>query len=988
MTFGEVHTTVDINGLSETIMSEAKIEKLKFKYFPAYAQFLLDNNLEEFAAKMLQLSREVNLPLLKLFKSYPEEQLIKLGIQNTRDSLTFCAANKGKELIEHSIKMWLNNEIPMISRDLIVADDITLVSFVRRKAFRDFLFLYTNDFIAYRNIMEEIDQFTTELETIFLNVLLNRQQGLYKQAQALAHIGNWVWDLQKNELIWSEELYNIYELEPGTEINREIIGSYNHPDDYIYVMQQMQLLAETHKPHDFFYRIILKDGREKILHAKGQLLVDVNNKPLQFFGTLQDVTVQKRFEKELMEKQNFIQKITHVTPSLIVTYNIQTGKYIFVNNALKKLLGYEPQEAMDKGIGFFMPLIHPDDLQSVTEKNAKAIEHANQSNADNETIVEFQYRLLHKNGEYRWFHTYGTIFGHDNHGKVEYVLNISVDVTHQYLLNKRLEEEKIAAQKYAEELRQSEDRYHRMTAEVQDYAILLLDKEGTIQNWNLGAEKIKGYKAEEIIGKNFRVFYTDEDRQNHRPDKLLKQAIETGKANDEGWRVRKDGTLFWGSIVITALHDENYDVIGFSKVTRDLTQRKISEDTMQEYAEELAKKNEELRRSEERYHRMIAEVQDYAILLLDKEGTIQNWNLGAEKIKGYKAEEIIGKNFRIFYTEEDRQNHRPDKLLKQAIETGKANDEGWRVRKDGTRFWGSIVITALHGENNAVIGLSKVTRDLTERKIAEEKLKKNAEELEYKNNELIKTNKELESFNYIASHDLQEPLHKIQIFSDAILSNDFENLSEKGKKYFNRMFNAANRMQQLIEDFLAFSRATSSNAKFEYADLNVLLREVLSTIHFAIEDSKAVIKSGALPSAYVIPFQFRQVLQNLISNSIKYRQQGSSPHITISAKKILTKNKSRNLKPNSEYLMLTITDEGIGFDQQYAKKIFELFQRLHTKEEYPGTGIGLAIVKKIIQNHHGVIRAKSSPGKGATFQIYIPLIRQVTKRVTAASEPG
>src|SRR4051794_6282759 len=296
MASSEVNVRVDVYGMPPTV-SQVSVEKFNFKYLPAYAQFLLDNKLEEFASKMLQLSREVSLPLLKLFQSYTEKQLIELGVYSAKESLTFLGVNKGKELIEHSVRMWQNNEIPMISRDAIVADDITLVSFIRRKAFRDFLPFYTNEFATYGNIMEEVDHFTTKLETVSLNLLLNRQQSLYKQAQSLAHIGNWVWDLQANKLIWSEELYKIYEIEPGTELTREIIGSYNHPADYAYVLQQMQISVETHKPHDFFYRIILKNGREKILHAKGQLIVDDNNKPVQFFGTLQDVSEQKHFER-------------------------------------------------------------------------------------------------------------------------------------------------------------------------------------------------------------------------------------------------------------------------------------------------------------------------------------------------------------------------------------------------------------------------------------------------------------------------------------------------------------------------------------------------------------------------------------------------------------------------------------------------------------------------------------------------------------------
>lgn len=832
MAMPSVNSPIDLTSTRNMTVDLNETEKLHFKYLPAYAQFILDHQLEEFTIKMLQFSREVDLPLLRLFKSYSEEELLRTGMQSIKESLTFFAANKANELIDHSMKAWLNNELPAVSRDSIVAEDITLVSFVRRKVFRELVHFYTNDFAMFRYIMEEVDEFTTQLESVSFNLLLNRQQSLYKQAQSLAHIGNWVWDLKANKLMWSEELYRIYELAPGTEITNVLIASYNHPDDSAYVHEQMQISAETLKPHDFYYRIILKNGKEKVLHAKGEVVVDNTNKPIQFFGTLQDVTEQKRFEKELQEKQSFIQTIADITPSLIAAYNINTGKYIFINKALKKLLGYEPEEVFEKGVEFFMELIHPDDLNSLLKKNAEALQHANNGsnkNADNEVIAEFQYRLRHKSGEYRWFHTYGTIFSRDKEGKVEYVLNISVDVTQQYLLSKQLEQEKIVAQK----------------------------------------------------------------------------------------------------------------------------------------------NTEELRRSEERYQKMITEVEDYAILLLDKEGNIQNWNLGAEKIKGYKADEIIGKNFRVFYMPEDKANSKPDRLLRTAIETGKATDEGWRVRKDGTRFWGSTVITALHDNSNNIIGFSKVTRDLTERKIAEEKMKKYAEELEQKNEELVRTNKELESFNYVASHDLQEPLRKIQIFSNAVLSTDFELLSEKGKEYFHRMFSAANRMQQLIEDLLAFSRTSVANAEFELADLNELLNEVISIMRLSIDESHATIEAADLPSACVIPFQFRQVFQNLISNSIKYSKPGVPPHIKISSE-LITAKSQRGLKANTQYHKIIFSDNGIGFDQMHADKIFELFQRLHTKEEFPGTGIGLAICKKIIQNHHGVIKAKGIPRKGSTFEIFIP----------------
>ena len=824
----EINKPVAAKDLLQT--KTIKLGELNFKYFPAFAQFILDNKLKEFALETIKLSREVNLPLLKFFSSYSEEQLIQISTHQIKETLKLIAANKAKEYVEGSMKIWENNEFSIISKDVLVADDFTLQSFVRRKIFRDFLRFYTSDIDMLTSIMEEIDLFVLESETAFLNALFERQQSLYKQAQALARIGNWLWDLRNDELIWSEELYNMYELTPGSKIDREEIGSFNHPKDKQLVLDKMQQSLETGKDYDFYYRIILPGNKEKTLHAKGQVVIN-DNKPIQFFGTLQDVTEQKKFEKELKEQQTFIQRITDITPSLIAAYNIQTGQYVFINNALKKLLGYDPEDVLMKGINFFIDIIHPDDLQPLMEKNAKVLESANQPghHDDSEVIAEFQYRLRNRKGEYRWFHTYGTIFSRNSKDEVEYVLNISIDVTEQHLLAVQLKEEKIIAERKSEELRQSEERYHHMIAEVEDYAILLLDKNGIIKNWNKGAEKIKGYKAEEIVGTSFRRFYTKEDLANGRPDRLLKQAIETGKATDEGWRVRKDGTRYWGSTTITALHDENNEIIGFTKVTRDLSEKKSAEDRLYEYARQLEQKNEELKR----------------------------------------------------------------------------------------------------------------------------------------------TNKELESFNYVASHDLQEPLRKIQVFSNAILSSESNNLSGKGKEYFSRMNSAANRMRRLIEDLLAFSRATIVNAEFEHYDLSSMLEEVLSTLKFSIEETHATIESGKLPVAYVIPFQFRQVLQNLISNAIKYRKPEVAPVIKITSENV--REKFGGEKTPHEYIKLSISDNGIGFEQQHAEKIFELFQRLHTKDEYPGTGIGLAICKKIIQNHNGVIKAKGEPDIGTTFDIYLPL---------------
>jgi PAS domain S-box-containing protein len=260
--------------------------------------------------------------------------------------------------------------------------------------------------------------------------------------------------------------------------------------------------------------------------------------------------------------------------------------------------------------------------------------------------VSFETTIFLPGGEVYFQATYIPAFNHDKvTGFASYVVKAAENT--QELIRKN------------EDLKKSEERYHKMVEEVEDYAIILLDKEGNILDWNRGAEQIKGYKPNEIIGQNFRIFYLPQDRQKQLPETLLSEAIEKGKATHEGWRVKKDGTKFWGSIVITALHDSNEKIIGFSKVTRDLTERKAAEEEKERYALALEQKNAELKKSEERYHRMISEVEDYAIILLDSDGYVQNWNKGAEKIKGYKAEEIVGKSFSNFYLPEDQQKKLP-----------------------------------------------------------------------------------------------------------------------------------------------------------------------------------------------------------------------------------------------------------------------------------------------------------------------------------------
>lgn len=375
----------------------------------------------------------------------------------------------------------------------------------------------------------------------------------------------------------------------------------------------------------------------------------------------------------------------------------------------------------------------------------------------------------------------------------------------------------------------------------------------------------------------------------------------------------------------------------------------------------------EVLRSEMRYQKMIEEIEDYAIFLLDEKGNVLDWNEGAEKIKGYKREEIIGKNFRIFYRPEDRDQGLPETLIEKAKNEGKALHEGWRVRKDGSSFWGSILITALHDEQNRVIGFSKVSRDLTERRLAELKARQYARDLEFQN-------RELEQFVYVASHDLKEPLRKIQVYMSILTGERKMPLEDNGRRYLQKTMEAARRMQRLIDDLLAYSKATVHTEGREPIALKELVHTVVQSYTEDHEGPKVTAEIRELPVIAGIPFQVRQLVDNLIGNAVKYKHPDRDLMLRVGSSVVTeTLEDDVEVKESKMYYRVSFDDNGLGFDNVHAKKIFEIFQRLHNQIDFSGSGIGLAICKKVMQNHGGFLRATGRPGEGARFDCYFPV---------------
>jgi len=382
--------------------------------------------------------------------------------------------------------------------------------------------------------------------------------------------------------------------------------------------------------------------------------------------------------------------------------------------------------------------------------------------------------------------------------------------------------------------------------------------------------------------------------------------------------------------------------------------------------------------SEQQYSLLLESVKDYGIFMLDSEGRILSWNEGAKAIKGYSADEIIGHHFSVFYTQEDKQNNKPDKELQIALRKGKYEEEGWRVRKDGSLFWANIIISPVYDADKRHIGFSKVTRDLTEKMEAEKALKKSnllykniAEELNRTNQDLKQVNEQLEQFASIASHDLKEPLRKILINADMLLTQS--DLSEKGKAGVTKIQDAAERMNQMIEDILELSSLSNTQA-FENFSLETIFKEAVDLLEETIKEKKAIITSDGLPEVKVIVSQVRQVFLNLIANALKFSKKGI-PLITVTHWYLTDKEAGAQKLKKNKYLLIQFKDNGIGFEQEFTNKIFGVFSRLHSNKEFKGSGLGLAICKKIMENHGGKIYAESEIGEDARFSLIFPVIK-------------
>ena len=494
----------------------------------------------------------------------------------------------------------------------------------------------------------------------------------------------------------------------------------------------------------------------------------------------------------------------------------------------------------------------------------------------------------------------------------------------------------------------SGNRFELLVQSVTDYAIFMLDLGGQIVSWNAGARRFKGYEAEEIIGEHFSRFYTPQDQAAGIPALALATAEQEGRFEAEGWRVRKDGTHFWANVVIDPIRDPSGQLIGFAKVTRDLTDRRAAQ--------------EALRKSEERFRMLVESVTDYAIYMLDPVGTITSWNSGAERAKGYKAEEILGENFARFYTEEDRIAGLPSRALHGAERDGRYESEGWRIRKDGTRFWANAVIDAIRDSTGKLIGFAKVTRDLTERRESQQAL----EDARV----AIMQAQKMDAIGKLTggvAHDFNNLLAVIVGSLDLARMR----LASGGEveRFLDNAMAAAERGATLTQRMLAFARR--QELKLQSVDCLGLVQGMADMLQSTIGPSVTIdtLLPANLPPAYADPAQLELALLNLAVNARDAMPEGG--RIIIEASEMLTAEGALPGLGAGAYVKLSVVDDGEGMDAATLERAREPF--FTTKGVGKGTGLGLSMVHGFAEQCGGALTIESVVGLGTTVSLWLPV---------------
>ncbi|NEI03609.1 PAS domain S-box protein [Rhizobium leguminosarum] len=506
-----------------------------------------------------------------------------------------------------------------------------------------------------------------------------------------------------------------------------------------------------------------------------------------------------------------------------------------------------------------------------------------------------------------------------------------------------------------------EGRFRLLVDAITDYAIYMLSPEGIITSWNTGAQRFKGYRPSEILGQHFSRFYLEEDRAAGIPARALATAEKHGRFEGEGWRQRKDGTCFWAHVIIDPIRRPSGELIGYAKITRDLTERRAAEKA--------------IRQSEEQFRRLVQGVSDYAIYMLDPDGNVSSWNFGAERIKGYRPQEIIGRHFSTFYTPEDREAGVPQTALRLARAEGRFEREGWRVRKDGSRFWASVVIDVIRDDEGDVLGFAKITRDITEKMETQRALEQAREELFQ--------SQKMEAIGQLTggiAHDFNNLLMAVLGSLEILKKRMPRDLSLTS--LVDNAMQGAQRGAALTQRMLAFSRRQELH--MEPIDVSGLVRGMMDMLSRSLGPLTVIETSFPvrLPTILTDPNQLEMAILNLVVNARDAMPSGG--RIVLRASDESLPSGKGPLSPG-RYVRIAVIDEGEGMDAKTLEQAITPF--FTTKGVGKGTGLGLSMVQGLASQSGGRLVMKSSLGEGTTAELWFPVATVEQGTEAAADRP-
>jgi PAS domain S-box-containing protein len=520
------------------------------------------------------------------------------------------------------------------------------------------------------------------------------------------------------------------------------------------------------------------------------------------------------------------------------------------------------------------------------------------------------------------------------------------------------------------DLRVSESRY-REQAELLELtydAVIVRNLNDEITYWNRGAEGLYGWRVEEILGK---VPYDLLQTLFPKPRaEIAAETMETGYWEGQLTQRRRDGSVVIVFSRWVLRRDAQGNPSGILESSRDITAKRGAEEAQEGDAERN-------RVNEISFRLLVEAVKDYAIIGFDPNGMVTSWNEGAERLKGYKAEEIMGQHISRLYAQEDIAAGKLEEELQRAAEAGHVKDQGWRVRKDGSRFWAEVVTTALRNPDGKLIGFVKIDRDITARRDSEKRIRDLNLELIEQLDQLGNVNRELEAFSYSVSHDLRAPLRHVDGFARILKDEYSPQIPQEAIRYLDRILDGATQMGQLIDDLLNLAQIGRKELKRKKLQMGSLVKEVMAELPAEAQERSIEWRIEPLPEMNCDPGLVKLVFVNLLANAVKFTRKQAAAVIEVGTR--ITDGQRA----------IFVRDNGVGFDPRYADKLFGVFQRLHRQEDFEGTGIGLVTVQRIVRRHGGEIWAESQVDAGTTFFFTLgPLAQAADETQTTEIKPA